>query len=73
MIRLNAYTSSKGLDVVSAWYDAQTGKGGAKRKAKLDALMIHLRQQPRDFWIRPQYDTLRDGVGELRFKEGGVN
>lgn len=32
--------------------------------------MIHLRQQPRDNWVRDLYDILRgaEGVGEVRFK-----
>ena len=72
MFRLNAYTLNGG-DVVSAWYAKQTGKAGAKRKAKLDAIMLHLRQQPRELWIRGYYDTLRDGIGEVRFKLNGIN
>ena len=72
MFRLKAYTVGKSEDVVSEWYRRQTGRAGAKRKATLDQRVLYLRQQPRDLWTRPYYDTLRDGVGEVRFSQNGV-
>lgn len=71
MIKLRAFVLDDGLDVVSHWYalfDAQP-----KVRARLDNIMLHLRQQNREGWRREYYDTLRDGVGEVRFKIFDVN
>lgn len=65
-----AYALDDGGDVVSSWY-AHYGRW-PKITVRLDLLMIHLLQQPRDNWTRPYYDTLRDGVGEIRFKVKGI-
>lgn len=64
MITIKAMRLDDGDDVVTRWYQQES----LKAQARLDARMIHLRQQPRDNWTRPLYDTLRDGVGEVRFK-----
>jgi len=63
---IKAYVLNDGGDVVTSW----VGRYGQQPKvmARMDALMIHLRQQPKDGWIRPYYDTLSDGIGEVRFK-----
>lgn len=70
MIIAKAYALHDGGDVVSSWY-AQYGRW-PKITTKLDLKMIHLLQQNRDGWTRPHYDTLRDGVGEIRFKAKGI-
>jgi hypothetical protein len=66
LFRANAYVLDDGGDVVSSWYAEH--ERWPKITVRLDLLMTHLLQQPRDNWIRPHYDTLRDGVGEIRFK-----
>ncbi|MGE3993597.1 type II toxin-antitoxin system RelE/ParE family toxin [Pseudorhodoplanes sp.] len=58
-----------GQDVVSAWYAAAS----SAERASLDARMVYLRLQTRESWTRPSYDTLRDGVGEVRFKARRIN
>lgn len=70
MIRLLAYRLHDGIDIVSAWYANQAGDSGLR--AKLDARMIHLRQQPREGWKREPYDTLSDGIGEIRFERKNI-
>lgn len=72
MIALKAYLPDHlgQRDVVEQWYQEMEGK--PKVRARLDGRMIFLRQQPREGWIREPYDTLRDGVGEVRFKAEGV-
>lgn len=57
------------MDVVSRWH----GVCGPKVHATLAAKMVYLRQQNREGWIRPHYDSLRDGVGEVRFKVERIN
>ena len=54
--------------VVDVWYAEH--ERDEDIRAELDALMVYLRQQPREGWIRPRYDILKDadGVGEVRFK-----
>jgi hypothetical protein len=59
-----------GGDVVARWYELMVGR--PKVRAKFDARMTYLRQQPREGWVREPYDTLRDGVGEVRFKAEGM-
>ncbi len=66
MIRLLAYCLDDGIDVVSAWYAYHAGD--ARLRAKLDARMTYLRQQPREGWKREPYETLSDGIGEVRFE-----
>lgn len=60
-----------GQDVVSRWYEAYEGL--PKVRARLDNIMLHLRQQNREGWRREYFDTLRDGVGEVRFKMFDIN
>lgn len=71
MILLRAFQPDVGNDVVSSWYDDYQNLPVVR--ARLDVLMIHLREQARDGWVRPYFDTLRDGVGEVRFKANNVN
>jgi len=70
MFIAKAYALDDGGDVVSCWY-AEYGRW-PKITARLDLLMIHLLQQHKDGWTRPHYDTLRDGIGEIRFKVKGI-
>jgi hypothetical protein len=67
MILLRAFLE-QGTDVVTQWYVNATGKA----RAALDGRMIYLRQQPRHGWVREPYDTLRDGIGEVRFKSAHI-
>jgi hypothetical protein len=53
-------------DVVTRWYAQYDDR--PKVRAKLDSRMTYLRQQNREGWIREPYDTLRDDIGEVRFK-----
>ena len=71
MILLRAFQPDIGNDVVSSWYDDYQNLPVVR--ARLNILMIHLREQARDSWVHPYYDTLRDGVGEVRFKANSVN
>ena len=66
MILLRSYRLDDGSDVVSVWHARESGKV----KAGLAARMVHLRQQPREGWIRPPYDILKsaDGIGAVRWK-----
>ena len=66
MILLRSFCRDDGGDVVSDWYQQMEGR--PKARARLDNRMMYLRQQPREGWVRPIYDTLRDGVGEVRFE-----
>lgn len=70
MFIIRALVLADDENVVSNWY-AQYARV-VKATARLDALMIHLRQQKKDEWTRPHYDTLRDGIGEIRFRVKGV-
>ena len=69
MILLRAFKPVDQPDVVSYWYMTTAPTA----RAKLDALMVHLRTQKREGWIRPAYDVLRNGVGEVRFKAQKIN
>jgi hypothetical protein len=66
MIVLKAFLLDDGEDIVTRWYGRYERR--PKVRAALDARMTYLRQQNRDGWVREPYDTLRDGVGEVRFK-----
>lgn len=67
MIVLRAFTLDDcNQDVVSLWYQQHGNR--PKVRAKLDSRMVYLRQQRREGWVREPYDTLRDGIGEVRFK-----
>lgn len=70
MILLRSFTLDDGGDVVTRWYEQFATR--AKVRAKFDTRMIYLRQQNREGWVREPYDTLRDGIGEVRFKTEGV-
>jgi hypothetical protein len=66
MILLRAFLCDDGADVISAWYAEYQNLPTVR--TRLDTLMMHLRCQRREGWTRPCYDTLRDGVGEVRFR-----
>src|SRR6185312_17540087 len=70
MILLKSFYESGGGDVVARWYSEIEDQ--PKVRAKLDMRMTYLRQQPREGWVREPYDTLRDGIGEVRFKAGAI-
>ena len=70
MILLKSFRADDGIDVVARWYAEMERR--PKARAKLDTRMRYLRQQPREGWVREPYDTLRDGIGEVRFKAGAV-
>ena len=71
MISLRSLQFDDGADVVTIWYENHQNLPGVR--ARLDAIMFHLRCENREGWTRPYYDTLRDGVGEVRFKVNGIN
>ena len=71
MILLRALQLDDGADVVTIWYENYQHLPVVR--ARLDTRMMHLRYQNREGWVRPNYDTLRDGVGEIRFKANQVN
>lgn len=59
------------MDAIDAWYVGQSDQV----QAKFDQRLRFLRQQPRDKWVRPYFDTLSapcDGLGEVRFECGNV-
>lgn len=65
------YLDANGVDVVDAWSNGQE----PSLQAKVDQRLRHLRQQPRDKWSRPHFDTLHGscaGLGELRLEHKGV-
>jgi hypothetical protein len=65
------YRKATGRDDVRAWY-AQLSPGD---RAKVLNLLQYLRSQPRDKWMRPDFDQLGGkcaGLGEIRCKIGGV-
>jgi hypothetical protein len=53
---------------VDDWYALHSADDAVR--SALDARMVFLRQQPRDYWTRPRYDLLKGagGIGEVRFK-----
>jgi hypothetical protein len=71
MIVTKAFVLDDGGNVVSSWYTEHAR--ATKVMARLDMRMIYLRQLPRENWVRPYYDTLRDGVGEVRFEINRIN
>lgn len=71
MILLRSLQLDNGADVVTVWYEDYQNLPTVR--ARLDTRMIHLRDQNREGWTRPNYDTLRDGVGEIRFKVNRIN
>jgi hypothetical protein len=61
------YLDAVGVDVIGEWYEGQPDQ----LQAKFDTRIRYLRQQSRDKWIRPHFDTLGEdcaGLGELRFE-----
>jgi hypothetical protein len=73
VIVLRALSFDDSPHVVDQWYSQFAMDEDVR--AGLDVLMLYLRTQHREGWIRPRYDTLRDanGVGELRFKVKRIN
>lgn len=68
MILIKAFRDGDG-DIVATWGNQQR----PKVRAAIASKMIYLRQQKREGWIRPHYDSLRDGIGEVRFKVERIN
>lgn len=68
MIVLRALSFDDGPHVVDRWYSDHVKD--EELLAELDALMLYLRQQNREGWTRPRYDTLRDtgGAGAIHFR-----
>jgi hypothetical protein len=65
------YLDANGVDMIDQWLCDLDDKV----QAKIDQRLRHLRQQPRNLWIRPYFDTLSDlcaGLGELRVEVGNV-
>lgn len=65
------YVDGRGVDVIDEWYQAQPDD----LQAKFDTRVRYLRQQPRDKWGRPHFDTLGGdcaGLGELRLEHKNV-
>lgn len=71
MILLRSYQLEDGSDVVDAWFEEQ--ETSPRIRARFDSIMVHLRCQNREGWTRPYYDTLRSGVGEVRFRVQETN
>jgi hypothetical protein len=54
-------------DVIDAWYRAQDGEV----RGKIDAVLEHLSNRPRNEWRRPHFDVLSgvcQGLAEIRIK-----
>jgi Phage derived protein Gp49-like (DUF891) len=61
------YMSMADCDVIDAWYRAQDGEV----RGKIDALLEHLGNRPRNEWRRPHFDVLSgvcQGLAEIRIK-----
>jgi hypothetical protein len=54
--------------VISDWYDSDLSK---TVRAEFQRAVKDLRMLPAVRWGRPDYDYLRDGIGEIRFKKEG--
>jgi hypothetical protein len=65
------YRRGSGRDDVREWY----GNLRAKDRATVISVFQYLRDRSRDDWARPDFDQLHGkcvGMGEVRFKFGGV-
>ncbi len=71
--RFRCYVVADNLDVLDNW--RREHEDDDKLLARLDTRLRYLRQQPREKWIRPYFDTLGEdcaGLGELRFEYKNV-
>ncbi|MBI3439007.1 MAG: type II toxin-antitoxin system RelE/ParE family toxin [Proteobacteria bacterium] len=71
--QFRCYLVGPDLDVLDEWRIAHADDDALQ--AKLDTRLRFLRQQPRDRWVRPYFDTLDDdcsGLGEVRFEYKNV-
>jgi hypothetical protein len=71
--QFRCYLVRPDLDVLDEWRAARDGDDALI--AKLDTRLRFLKQQPRDRWTRPSFDTLSDdcaGLGEVRFEYKNV-
>lgn len=69
--QIRCYLDLDGVDVIDEWLNDQPDR----IQARFDQRIRHLRQQPKDKWVRPYFDTLSDdcsGLGEVRFECGNV-
>ena len=69
--RFRCYLDADGVDVIDQWIQAQPDDF----QGQIETRLRFLRQQPRDAWTRPLFDTLHDdcaGLGELRLKHKNV-
>ena len=67
MWAIRVYRSANGRNQVRDWYDDLS----AENRGAVWAKIRFLKQQPRHYWRRPQFDELHgdgDGLGEIRFK-----
>ena len=62
------YVDKDGSDVIDDWYENQDDAV----QAKFDTRIKFLRQQPREKWVRPGFDTYKDGVGYIRMDVGNI-
>lgn len=64
------YVSPTGANDVETWYEALSPKG----QARLDSILEHLGAS--QSWQKPEFKRLsgdrHKGLGEIRFKDGGV-
>lgn len=71
--QFRCYLVGQDLDVLDEWRNANAADDALI--AKLDTRLRFLRQQPRDRWVRPNFDTLGNdcsGLGEVRFEYKNV-
>jgi hypothetical protein len=71
MWAIRVYRSASGRSHVKDWYDGlpESTRGTVWAKIRF------LKQQPRHYWKRPQFDELHgdgNGLGEIRFKLDNV-
>lgn len=64
MWTFRCYTSQSGQDLIDEWYVQQD----AEVRANVDTTIEFLGTRPRHEWVRPQFDLLSDGIGEIRIK-----
>jgi len=69
--QFRCYLDEDGVDVIDDWIRAQPDAF----QGQIETRLRFLRQQPRDYWVRPLFDTLGaecSGLGELRLKYKNV-
>lgn len=71
--QFRCYLLGSEIDVLDEWRNAHAHDDALI--AKMDTRLRFLRQQPRDRWVRPSFDTLSKdcaGLGEVRFEHKNV-